>query len=184
MLFTIGYLTQRSKPDGKVCRLAIPNLEIRELFTEQILEWFQDEARRDTPKLDAFCAAFQAGDAQAAEEQFNAYLARTISIRDTDFYHGILLGLLSHREEWDIDSNAESGEGFSDILVETGECGTGIVIEVKYPDGGDLEAGCREALEQIEKKKYGEKLYRDGMQSILKYGIACNKKLCKVMIGL
>ena len=103
-----GYLTLRGEPDEDACRLAIPNREIRKIFIDQILEWFQEEARRDTPKLDAFCAAFPEADAETIETLFNFYLAKTISIRDTgvrsnrkeNFYHGILLGLLSHREDW------------------------------------------------------------------------------------
>ena len=125
------------------------------------------------------------------EEQFNAYLKKVISIRDTavreskkeNFYHRILLGLLSHREDWDVFSNAESGDGYSDILVETEE-ETGIVIEVKYSNEGDessLKVGCREALEQIEEMGYETRLRQDGMESIIKYGIACNRKRCRVM---
>ena len=210
ILFTTGYLTQRGREEDEVYLLAIPNLEIRKTFIDQILEWFQREARRDAPMLDAFCAAFARGDAQAVEDRFNAYLSRTISIRDTsvrknrkeNFYHGILLGLLSHREDWYIRSNAESGDGYSDILVEIEEEGIGIVIEVKYPDSGkktrnssgnsaettgesrnaDLEKGCKEALRQIEKMGYEEKLRQDGLETILKYGIACNRKKCKVLM--
>lgn len=81
-----------------------------------------------------------------------------------------------------MDSNTESGEGFSDILVET-EDGTGIVIEVKYPDDGNLETGCEKALAQIEKMGYETRLRQDGMTTIIKYGIACHKKKCKVMGG-
>lgn len=188
VLFTTGYLTQRGKPEGKMYRLGIPNLEIREIFIEQIQEWFQEETRKDTPKLDALCAAFQNGDAQTAEKLFGSYLASTISIRDTNarkakkehFYHGILIGLLSHREDWDLDSNAESGDGYSDIQIEIWEKRIGIVIEVKYPDNGDLEAGCRQALAQIEDKAYETRLRQDGMETILKYGIACSKKRCKI----
>lgn len=145
------------------------------------------------------------------EDKFNAYLSRTISVRDAsvrknrkeNFYHGILLGLLSHQEDWYVRSNAESGDGYSDILVEIEEKGIGIVIEVKYPDSGpktrnsgrnsvetegasrnaDLEKGCKEALQQIEKKGYEEKLRQDGLETILKYGIACNRKKCKVLMS-
>ena len=145
-----------------VYQLAIPNLEIRQIFVEQIQEWFREESRKDTPRLDAFCAAFLRADAEAVETQFNAYLRKTISIRDTavrkarkeNFYHGILLGLLSHREDWIVTSNTESGEGYSDILVEAEEETVGIVIEVKYAENGNFEKGCREALEQIEKMEY------------------------------
>lgn len=190
ILFTTGYLTQRDSQDNETYHLAIPNLEIRKIFMDQLLDWFQQEARRDTPRLDAFCAAFANGDAEAVENQFNSYLARTISIRDTtvrkdkkeNFYHGILLGLLSHREDWYIRSNVESGDGFSDILVEIEENGIGIVIEVKYPDSENLEKGCDEAMEQIEKKNYAEALKQDGLETILKYGIACNRKKCRVLL--
>lgn len=189
VLFTTGYLTQCGTTDGRTFRLVIPNLEIREIFTEQIYEWFQEEARRDTPKLDAFCAAFPLADAETIEALFTAYLKKTISIRDTsvrknkkeNFYHGILLGLLSHREDWIVSSNVESGVGFSDILIEIEDSSVGIVIEIKYPDNGNLEAGCQDALSQIEEKGYTERLLQNGMETIIKYGIACYKKTCKVI---
>ena len=89
-----------------------------------------------------------------------------------NFYHGVLLGLLSHREDWAVYSNRESGDGK-----------LGIVIEVKYPDGGDLEKGCRQALEQIDKMGYEEKLRQDDYEKVLKYGIACNRKKCKEAVS-
>ncbi len=191
VLFTTGYLTQRGAEDADVYRLAIPNREIRQIFEEQIQEWFQAEARKDTPRLDAFCTAFPRGDAEAVEKEFNAYLRRTISIRDTavqdgkkeNFYHGILLGLLSHREDWLVLSNVESGDGYSDILVELEDECTGIIIEVKYAKNGNFEKGCQDALKQIEKMEYVDTLLEDGMERILKYGIACYKKKCKVQLG-
>ncbi len=190
VLFMTGYLSPRGKAEDGVYQLAIPNLAIRKIFIDQILEWFHEEVGKDAPGLDAFCKAFAAGDAQEVEKRFCAYLQKTISIRDTGvrkgrketFYHGILLGLLSHREEWDIDSNAESGEGYCDILVETGESGIGIVVEVKYPENGNLEAGCEEALKQIREKGYESRLKEDGMSQILSYGIACWKKGCRVKL--
>lgn len=191
VLFTTGYLTQREKIDATTYRLAIPNLEVRQIFTEQVKEWFQEEVRRDTPTLDAFCAAFMCGDAQGIERQLGAYLRRTISIRDTggrrgqkeNFYHGVLLGLLRHREDWLLYSNMESGEGYSDILVEDPEAGIGIVIEMKYREDGKLEEGCREALEQIDSLRYKDRLEEDGIETIIKYGIAFCKKRCRVQAG-
>lgn len=184
VLFTTGYLTSCGETGDGQRLLVISNQEIRQIFTEQILTWFQEKVRKDTPKLDAFCNAFREGDATAIESQFNAWLRQTISIRDTGvrknkkehFYHGILLGLLSYREDWDWDSNAESGEGYSDILIEIPEEEIGIVIEVKYADGGSLENGCRKVFAQIEEKNYINRLLQDGMKTILKYGIACWKK--------
>ena len=190
VLFATGYLTQRGEREDGALQLAIPNKEIRQIFAEQILDWFQEEARRDTPRLDAFCDSFPRGDAHTAEELFGAYLARTISVRDAggrkgrreSFYHGVLLGLLSHREDWVLSSNAEAGEGYSDILAED-EAGTmGIVIEVKYAEDGDLEKACLEALEQIDRKGYAEGLRRNGVENILKYGIACYKKRCRILL--
>ncbi len=189
VLFTTGYLTQRGKIQGNRYQLAIPNREIRQIFITQVKEWFSDIVRKDTPKLDAFCTAFFKGDASLIEEQFNSYLMKTISIRDTNvpkakkenFYHGILLGLLSHMEDWLISSNAESGEGYSDILVEIEAEKIGIVIEVKYAEHHSLDAACKEALQQIEANNYAETLLADGMTTIFKYGIACYKNHCKVI---
>ena len=188
MLFTTGYLTIRDRTDDGICRLAIPNLEIRKIFIEQIRDWFQAETRKNPSQLNLFCEAFAKADTLTVEAQFNAYLKKTISIRDTavrkerkeNYYHGILLGLLGYREDWDISSNAESGEGFSDILVEIESEGIGIVIELKYADNGNLEAGCKKAIKQISDKAYESRLIEDGMTTIIRYGIACWKKKCKV----
>ena len=191
VLYATGYLTVSERPRGDIFRLVIPNQEIRQIYVKQIMEWIQEEAAKDTPRLDSLCAALEAGDAKGVEENFGAFLSRTISIRDSwapkgrkeNFYHGVLLGLLGHREDWAIFSNVESGDGFSDILIESGDGTLGIVIEVKYPDGGDLEKGCREALEQIERMRYEEKLLQDDIDKVLKYGIACNRKKCRVEKG-
>ena len=188
VMFATGYLTLREEAEGDILPLGIPNLEIRKLFTDQVMEWFREESGKDAPALEGLCRALLSGDAAEAQRLFQAFLARTISIRDTgarkgrkeNFYHGILLGLLCHREDWIVESNGESGNGYSDILVEDWETNTGMVIEVKYPDGGNLEAGCREALAQIERMDYGEKLRRNGMETILKYGVACDRKRCRI----
>ena len=190
VLFTTGYLTCKEVGEDDVFSLVIPNLEIRKIFAEQVMEWFQEEARKDAPMLDEFCRAFARGDGETVERLFTAYLKKTISIRDTsvrkgkkeNFYHGILLGLLSHRGDWDVDSNIESGDGYSDIQVEIEEESIGLVIEVKYADNGDLEAGCKEAFKQIGETGYEERLKEDGMTYIIKYGIACWKKSCMVRV--
>ena len=191
VLFTTGYLTKRKRVDSRKYELMIPNREIRELFILQIQEWFADTAAADTNKLDELCRAFPEGNAEVIEKLFNDYLWNTISIRDTasakewkeNFYHGILLGLLGHMGNWLVKSNEESGEGYSDILIEVPESRTGIVIEMKYAEEGRLEYACRAALQQIEERKYSARLISDGMTSIVKYGIACYKKHCRVLKG-
>lgn len=191
VLFTTGYLTKRKRVDSRKYELMIPNREIRELFILQIQEWFADTVAADTNKLDELCRAFPEENAEVIEKLFNDYLWNTISIRDTasakewkeNFYHGILLGLLGHMGNWLVKSNEESGEGYSDILIEVPESRTGIVIEMKYAEEGRLEYACRAALQQIEDRKYAARLISDGMTSIVKYGIACYKKHCRVLKG-
>ena len=191
VLFTTGYLTQRGMADGDKYYLVIPNYEIKKLFIRQIREWFRYQTGSDRKTLDRFCNAFPNGDGALIEELFNDYLWNTISIRDTaapnekkeNFYHGILLGILGFQDDWIVKSNAESGIGYSDILIETRRNRVGIVVEIKYAEDGNLEAACRKALQQIEDKKYEARLKEDGMRSIIKYGIACYKKECKVKMG-
>lgn len=69
--------------DKKKLLLKIPDLEILEIFVTQIREWFRQMVCQDQPQIDSFCRAFRLGDAKAVEEQLEAYLKRTISIRDT-----------------------------------------------------------------------------------------------------
>jgi len=191
ILYTTGYLTQRGTGEGRTAELVIPNREIRWIFTEQIQEWFEEETVRDSKMLENFCGAFLKNDTAAIEEGFSAYLRKTISIRDTNvkkdmkenFYHGILLGIFGHRDNWDVMSNAESGEGYSDIAVEDAEKGIGFVIELKYAENGAFDTQCRKALQQIKTQNYEEVLIRDGMKTIYRYGIACYKKHCKVISG-
>lgn len=190
VLFTTGYLTLDGKAEGDEFCLKIPNLEIRKIFTLQIYTWFQENAEADGTALNAFCEAFRNGDVAGIEKQLNDYLWNTISIRDTfvkgkkeNFYHGILLGLLKFKESWAVSSNQESGEGYSDISIEIDRERVGIIIEVKYARDGNLDRACMEALKQIEDNDYEETLRKEGMQIILKYGIACYKKQCKVVAG-
>ncbi len=189
ILFTTGYLTQRGFDSNDLTELVIPNREIRWIFVQQIREWFQEESVKDRKKLESFCRAFQENDTKAIEKGFNEYLWNTISIRDTsvrkemkeNFYHGILLGLLAYMDGWLVKSNAESGEGYSDISIEIRQREIGIVIELKYAENGTFEASCQEALRQIHERKYETALIENGLHTIYRYGIACYKKRCKVV---
>ena len=191
VLFTTGYLTKQGVTDDGKVRLSIPNREIKNLFIKKIREWFSDTTANDGKTLEQFCNAFVDKDTEKIEELFGDYLWNTISIRDTavakdkkeNFYHGILLGLLGYKASWLIKSNTESGTGYSDILVEVPNNRTGIVIELKYAENGDMDAACDEALKQIEEKSYVDKLKQDGMRNFIKYGIVCFKKDCKVVVS-
>lgn len=189
VLFATGYLTQQGKPQGRIYSLIIPNESIRQIFIEQIQEWFKETTRKDKNRLKDFCKAFEEGNTETIEQQLNDYLMKTISIRDTfttkkeNFYHGVLLGLLSYDPDWYITSNTESGDGYSDIMIEAEQARTGIIIEVKYAENIKmLDKACEKALKQIKEKHYDQKLEEEGYETILNYGIACYKKRCKVLV--
>lgn len=191
LLFTTGYLTQSGEDIEGISQLIIPNKEIHWIYVQQIRKWFKDETKKDKQKLENFCRAFVENDVAAIEEGFTSYLRKTISIRDTsikkemkeNFYHGILLGLFGNMDKWKVRSNAESGEGYSDIGVEIEDKEIGILIELKYAENAAFDEGCQKALKQIKDKNYEETLIDDGMKTIYRYGIACYKKRCKVISG-
>ena len=191
LLFTTGYLTQRGEQEGDLTKLVIPNREIHWIFVQQIRKWFKEETRKDTEKIEAFCRAFEEKDIEKIEAYFNAYLRKTISIRDTfvkkemkeNFYHGILLGLFGNMDDWIVQSNVESGEGYCDIRVEVQEKEIGIIIELKYAENANFDLACQEALMQIQDKNYEEALIDNGIKTIYRYGIACYKKRSKVILG-
>lgn len=192
VLYATGYLTgkQVGQADAELFQLWIPNGEIRKLFADLVEEWFQETVRADSARINRFCAAFPAGDVTAIQEMLHDYLWDSISVRDTavrknqkeNFYHGMLLGLLRSQGNWLVKSNAEMGEGYSDITVQTPDR-IGIVIELKYAEDGNLESSCKAALAQIEDRKYGEGLKRRGVKKLLKYGIAFYEKECLVVMA-
>lgn len=190
VLFMTGYLTRRGDADGNTVNLVIPNREIRNVYTEQIMKLFKEQVSRDGETLDAFCEALLAGKPEEVEKQFTSYMEQTISVRDTfvrkplkeNFYHGILLGILGFKGGWSVTSNREAGDGFSDIQIAIDDEDVGIVIEIKYAQNGDCEAECRKALKQIDANRYAENFYQDEVGTLLKYGIACSRKKCRVML--
>ena len=189
-LFMTGYLTQQSKADGRRYNLCIPNREIRNIVTEYLLDEFKNGLAKDGVAVNEFCMALLHGEAEQVQKLFTRFMKKTISVRDTfvrkplkeNFYHGILLGLLSYKSDWVVSSNKESGDGFCDIMINADDADLGIVIEVKYAEDDKLEAECRRALEQIATKDYLATLRDDGVKHILQYAIACNKKECRVLL--
>lgn len=189
-LFMAGYLTHKGRVDTKRFRLAVPNREIRNIITEQVLALFKQNVEKDGQLLNDFCTALSNGHTDEVERLFSEYMKKTISVRDTfarkelkeNFYHGLLLGILGFKAGWSVMSNRESGNGFSDIMIMIDDAEIGIVIEVKYAESHDLEAVCKDALKQMIDKHYTEYFEQQGIQKILKYGIACRVKECKVML--
>ena len=190
VLFTTGYLTQVGKSEHGIYKLCIPNREIRDVYVLQIQEWFKENVLKRNKSVPLLCQALLNGNVDMVQEQINKILGKMISILDTkareeqkeNFYHGILLGLLRSEEEWLILSNAESGDGFCDILIEPEELDMGIVIELKYSATlTGLDVACKKALAQIKDRRYDERLRNEGRNKILGYGIAFYKKRCQVV---
>ena len=191
VLYTTGYLTQTGETEDGRYKLVIPNREVREVFLLQIQEWFKKTFVRDDKPMQEFCQAFQSGDAEVIQKHLNMVLNKMISILDTkakdeqkeNFYHGLLLGLLRSEPNWLILSNAESGDGFSDILIEPEDPDAGIVIEVKYSSTlAGMEGACEAALKQIKEKRYDERLRNEGRENITAIAIAFCKKRCRVVL--
>ncbi len=190
LLFSTGYLTPADMPDGNLVRLKIPNNEVRDIFSGFILQLFEEKVAEDGTLVTEFCSALKNGDTAEVKRVFEKGMEKTISIRDTavkkefkeNFYHGLILGILFFKNDWGVSSNREAGDGYYDIQIEIEDEEIGIVIEVKYAEGGDLDTFCQEALDQINRNNYTAELKEDDMHRILKYGFACYKKQCKVVL--
>ena len=191
-LFMTGYLTQRGKEmDGRY-HLAIPNREICNIIVERVLALFRKDVSKNAKLLNGFCNAMLESDSATVEQLLAEYMDTTISIRDSfvkslreNFYHGLLIGIFGYRDGWKATSNKESGDGFSDILIEVNENDSrmGIVLELKYSKSEKaLDKDCQAALQQITDKNYEQALRKNGYQNILKYGIAFYHKKCRVMV--
>ena len=191
-LFMTGYLTQRGEPSGNRYNLVIPNREIRNIITNHILKMFKENVKDGGKTVSDLCDALLNQNPEKVELIFTEYMKKTISIRDTfarkptkeNFYHGLLLGILGFKENWSVMSNRESGDGFGDILIRIEDEDVGIVIEVKYADDGNLQGECEKALQQIIDIRYTEALEQEGIHTIIKYGIACYRKKCKVLMRI
>ena len=191
-LFMTGYLTQRGESSGNRYNLVIPNREIRNIITNHILKMFKENVKDDGKTVSDLCDALLNQNPEKVELIFTEYMKKTISIRDTfarkptkeNFYHGLLLGILGFKENWSVMSNRESGDGFGDILIRIEDEDVGIVIEVKYADDENLQGECEKALQQIIDIRYTEALEQEGIHTIIKYGIACYRKKCKVLMRI
>lgn len=187
VLYLTGYLTGLREeelpgavPDGMTA-LRIPNEEIREIFETTIRKWFDDSAKTWNRK-DLFASIWQ-GDSEAATEEINKLLRRTISYHDyrEDFYHAFLAGIFTGAG-YAVESNKEHGEGRSDIVVSDYMDGWVAIFEIKYSDSPEeLETDCEKAIRQMDERMYAveyEEQYP--AERILCYGISFFKKRCLV----
>lgn len=183
VLYMTGYLTTAEYPKSDTYNLVIPNKEVRQIFNEQVLEWFNDRVAAQADKLTDLFKAFTSGDTEKIEEIINIQLFNTISYHDEyeSFYHGFLIALLSTCADWSVRSNRENGIGRSDISIESFDGKLGIVIELKIAKKGNFTEACAEALQQIEDRDYTANFRQLGIEKILEYGIAFYNKRCCVI---
>ena len=185
LLYMTGYLTAVDYPDGNRYELRIPNREVRQIYMQQVLSWFNHKVESETDKLTNLYAAFETGDTETIKEILDEQLLDTVSFYDAreSFYHGFLLALLSTCANWNVSSNIETGKGRSDILVSRKDRKIGFVVEVKdVKDEEKLESACEAALRQIDERDYTAILRRFRVKEIRKYAIAFWDKECRVVM--
>ena len=187
-LYFTGYLKscgQRYDGEDTFVKMAIPNTEIRTIYKNNVRTWFDKKLREtdQTPLL----KALEEGDCEAVEQLLSDQLLETISFYDykESYYHGFLTGMLKAAAKgYSVLSNRESGTGRPDLILKTLRIrrGRAFVIEVKVADAfRDMEAGCREAAEQIARRNYEAALREEGYEVIDSYGICFFEKECMVV---
>lgn len=189
-LYFTGYLKkvkdgERFEEEKIYLTLKIPNAEVRYIYRNTILEWF--EQKIEASDLNGLYRAVQEGDSSTFENMISEQLIDTISFFDyaENYYHGFLSGILKGCPGFIIQSNRESGNGRPDIIMRTPSVrGMAIIIEIKVvKDFEQMEEGCKAALEQIEAQNYQVSLYKDGYRKFIKYGICFYRKECMVRKG-
>ena len=185
ILYLTGYLTtvreedlSTSVPDG-LSALAIPNVEIQEIFETTVMKWFSDSAKTWSRQI-LFDAVWK-NDCELLTQEMNKLLRKTISYHDykEDFYHAFLAGIFAGAG-YSVESNKEHGEGRSDIVVSDIVNGRVAVFEVKKSDAlADLTSDCESALAQIDDRMYAKE-FEDDYDEVLCYGISFFKKRCLV----
>ncbi len=191
VLFTTGYLTHCGINEDGSYKLVIPNKEVKQIYENQIKEWFVSDVHSNTTKLQELYYSFETADTQKIETNLNIVLNRSMSVFDAEgnntekenAYHNFLSGILTGNDEWSTQSNIESGEGRADIIIEKEDLTLGIVIEIKYvKEKADMDISCQKALNQIKEKRYTQYLLNKEIPNILIYGITFCKKRCKVVV--
>lgn len=186
-LFFTGYLkkTEEHIEDGlPYFRLAIPNMEIRSIYRNTILKWFEKKISRTD--ISPLISALENGRCDAASEFLTEQLLETISFYDysESYYHGFLAGMLKMSDKYSVYSNRESGTGRPDLILKTRTLrnGKAMILELKVAKSyEEMEVCCRKAAEQIEERQYEVSLVEEGYKNIRKYGVCFYRKECLIM---
>ena len=186
MLLTTGYLTaihKQSTFGGQLCRLVIPNREVKDAYRVEVLERMR--GRLAASSLLLMMEDLVAGHVVPFSKTLERYIAYLVSSYDAankeSFYHGFLLGMTAlFVPEYIVESNRESGYGRFDIAIFPKDPSkAGVLMEFKAADSeAQLEDKAEEALRQIEEKQYGTEFAKRGISKVWKYGIAfCGKQV-------
>lgn len=186
-LFFTGYLkkTEEHIEEGlPYFRLAIPNMEIRSIYRNTVLKWFEKKISRTD--ISPLISALENGRCDAASEFLTEQLLETISFYDysESYYHGFLAGLLKMSDKYSVYSNRESGTGRPDLILKTRTLrnGKAIILELKVAESYEgMEKCCRKAAEQIEERRYEASLVEEGYKNIRKYGVCFYRKECLIL---
>ena len=191
LLLTTGYLTIESASPTTYNRysLRIPNEEIKQVYSQEILNTIAVGADRNT--FDTLFDALFSGQEKDFEDRLQQILLRFASTYDTankeSFYHGFMLGIsaLFLDKQYIVESNKESGYGRFDIAIFPKDTQkAGVILEFKAADRTEsLEKQADEALRQIQDRQYEVEFAKQEIVSVWKYGIAfCGKQVCVKMI--
>lgn len=166
-------------------KLTIPNEEVRYIFRNKILTWFQEKIEeRDRTRL--FNAIINKAP-KTVEEELEDMLLETISFNDAyeSFYHGFIAGVLTGMKGYMVKSNREGGKGRSDIFIKpVTRRKAAYVIEFKIAEKfNQLEKRADDALQQIEERGYVRELNDDGYETVIRYGISFLGKDCMVKMA-
>lgn len=192
LLLVAGYLKILKKElqaDGSyLCEVSIPNREIAAVYKSEILSHLLQIGAITRTTANKIAESLYANDLKKLQEAIAEYMDRSISFYDAGaegFYHGLVLGLIALMDnQYKIKSNRESGDGRYDIsLIPREKKYPGIIMELKWKKGLDadaLETLAEEALIQIAGKRYDLEMREDGMEKILKLGIAFSGKEIRI----
>lgn len=188
LLYLTGYLTQAEQSDPQEgpgvensrYLLKIPNEEVKLIFKKTVVEWFRDKVAT-VDRSDLFRAMWE-GNAKKATVILSDLLFDTISYHDykEDFYHAFIAGVFTGAGYY-AESNREHGTGRTDIVIRDRSNRRVMLIEAKRVDSPDLlEAGCRDAVKQIDDRRYAAEFVK-GYRTVICYGIAFWNKECVVL---
>ena len=192
LLLVAGYLKAPKKElqaDGSyLCEVSIPNREIAAVYKSEILSHLMQIGAITRTTANMVAESLYANDIRKLQKAISEYMDKSISFYDAGaegFYHGLTLGLVALLDnQYRIKSNRESGDGRYDIsLLPREKKYPGIIMELKWKSGLEaekLEELSMEALSQIDAKRYDLELEEDGIDNVIKLGIAFSGK--KVVI--